>query len=75
MWFERANYTHGRFGHGPRIFKLESRRGVAVCRLLARVSSLQGMNVCLPDRACLMLGPGALKLHGVTFQGAKSFTG
>ena len=52
------------------LFTLESRAGVVACRLLARAHSLQGMTVCVPDCACLVLGPDALKLHGVTFQGA-----
>ena len=48
---------------------------MTVCRLQARISSLQGITVCLPDCACLVLEPCALKLHGVTFKGATSFVG
>ena len=57
------------------LFTLEGRPGVVLCPLLARVSSLQGAAVCLPNCACLLLGPGTLKLHGVTFQGVNRVAG
>lgn len=34
--------------------------------------SRPGVALCLPDCACLLLGPGTPNLQGVTFQGAKS---
>ena len=56
------------------LFTLESRPGVAVCRLLAMASSLQGTTIFLPESVCLVLGSGNLKLRGVTFQGVSCFT-
>ena len=70
MWLQRAAIPDGNIVDG--LFTLESRADVVVCRLLARVSALQGVTVCLPESACLLLGPGTLKLQGVTFQGADS---
>ena len=69
MWLQRAAITDDNILDG--LFTLQSRVGVVACRLLARVSALQGADVCLPDCACLVLA-STLKLQGVTFQGARS---
>ena len=73
MWLQKADITRQNVFHG--IFTLSSRPGVVVCRMLAKVASLQGSTVCLPDSACLLLGPGTRKLQGVTFEGMISFAG
>ena len=69
MWLRKGARTGENIGHG--LFWLESRADVVACRLLARVSALQGADVCLPDCACLLLGPGTLKLEDVIFQVAE----
>lgn len=58
----------------PEVFSLRRRPGVVVCRLTATVSKLQGATLRLPDRSCLLLGPGALQLKDVKFKGATTVT-
>lgn len=71
LWPQVANVTHENISSG--LFTLERRPGVVVCRLLARISALQNMTVCLPDSTCLLFGSCTdnVKLQGVTFQGAE----
>ena len=73
LWLHRDEDKVDNLERG--LFTLQSRPGMAVCRLQARTSSLQGMTVYLPDFTCLEIGPGTPKLQGVTFQGANCFTG
>ena len=70
MWLQKVDVTLENVNDG--LYTVGSRPGMVVCRLLAKVGSLQGATVCLPDSACLLLGPGTLKLQGVTFQGMNS---
>ena len=72
IWLQKSDATKDHVKAGR--FTLGSRPGVVVCPLLPKAGSLQGATVCLPQSVCLLLGPGTLKLKGVTFKGVRSFS-
>lgn len=52
------------------LFSLLHRVGTVVCHLLTRSKTLRNKTLCIPDSACIMMGPacGNMPLEGVTFQ-------
>ena len=56
--------------HDCSLFSLQRRPGMLTCRLRARAGSVRNVAVVLPAGSCLVLGAGALDLHGVSFKGA-----